>query len=256
VRHIHTPTWAAICCGTLLIVGGCGTGPHLEVPTPGEQLYQDIRPEAIWAVSPEEITVVGSMTLKTGMPQGLILQTETAGRTWRRCAIEVHDLDGVTFQAACFLDRLRGWVAGVRHDQEGHTRPVVFSTRDGANRWREVFLPIDPAFEVTRVHSLKFIDDDEGSVEVLGRAPGSGALVQTSFSSSDGGRSWTVTSYRAENPEPAPDATVHFIDEEQGFRLRPAPYAGVTLVEATATRGEDWMPVTQIALAALPLYYH
>ncbi|MEE2713926.1 MAG: hypothetical protein VX913_14240 [Planctomycetota bacterium] len=238
-----------------LTLAACGSGPKLEIPTPGEHRYTSLEPLAIHAVSVEEFIITGSLTRTDGTPEGLILTTHTGGRTWRRLAAEVHDLKRTTFQAVFFSDRLRGWVGGVRVDAQGRARPVVFRTDDAGNHWSAVTLIQDPEAMVSEVHSLAFTSDRQGSVTVTLRDPATRETRETTFMTDDAGRSWTVGAYREKPTVPFRDQTSSMVDRERGFRLRKSQYPGVTLVEATISEGRDWMPVSELSIGALATYY-
>lgn len=238
-----------------LVLVGCGHGDRLEVPSPGEENYTSLDPVAIHAVSTRELIVTGSLTRKDGTPEGLILSTSDAGKTWRRLGVEVHDLRRVTFQDVFYADRLRGWVGGVRVDVQGRARPTVFRTEDGGNRWRETALVQDPEAVVSEVHSLAFVSDTDGTVGVTMKDPKTGATRETLFITDDGGRSWTASQYREKPRLPFHDQTTTMVDERRGFRLARSRYPGVTNVEATISQGQDWMPVAELSLGALSTYY-
>jgi photosystem II stability/assembly factor-like uncharacterized protein len=239
----------------LSFLGACGTGPHLEVPTPGEENYTALRPAAINAVSAAEVFVVGEMVRTDGTPEGLILLTETGGQTWRRLAVEIHDLRRTSFQAVYFIDRLRGWVAGIRVDSVGRTRPIIFYTDDGGNHFREAYLPQDPSLIATEAHNLLFTSDRDGAVGVSFTDPKTGKSGETYFVTQDAGRSWIVSAYRQDPKQPFYDQTQTFIDAKRGFRLVKTTYPGVTMVETTGSGGEDWMPICELSLGALSTYY-
>lgn len=237
------------------LVSSCGVGPELEVPTPAEDGYTALDPVAIHAVSSRELYVAGSMSRIDGTPEGLILATETAGRTWRRLAVEVHDLGRLTFQCVFFSDRLRGWVGGIRVDDQGRTRGVIYRTQDGGNHWREVPLIQEDDVLISELHTLVFTSDSEGSVGVSLSEGSTGEITETTFSTNDAGRSWSVTAYREKAKVPFRDNTRSMVDEQRGFRLRKSELPGITLVEATASEGKDWMPISQLSLSALHTYY-
>lgn len=252
---MHCTRFVLVLSITLTLVACAGTGPHLEVPTPGEERYTALQPVAIHAVSPSEVVVVGSCVRPDGTPEGLILTTEDGARTWRRRAIEVHDLDRVHFQSVFFADRLRGWVAGIRVDDLGRTRPVVYRTRDGGNHWWQCLVAQDPDLVVSEMHDLSFTSDREGQVTARYINAATLKELETTFLSDDSGRSWVATTFRAEPKEPFVDQTVAYIDSKRGFRLMKSPFPDVTLLETTASGGQDWMPIAEITLTALPTYY-
>ncbi len=252
---LRTTRLPALIITMVLTLAACGSGPPLEIPTPGEEVYTSLEPLAIHAVSVEEFVITGSLTRTDGTPEGLILSTHTGGRTWRRLAVEVHDLARTTFQTVYFADRLRGWVGGVRVDSQGRARSVLFRTEDAGNHWSEVGLVQDPEATVSEVHSLDFTSDSVGSVSVTLHDPTTSETRETTFATGDGGRSWVVAAYREKATLPFRDQTSSMVDRERGFRLRKSRYPGVTLVEATISEGRDWMPVSELSIGALATYY-
>jgi len=236
---------------------GCGSGPHLEVPTPPSSQYASLRPLAIHAVSPQVVFVCGNLLLEDGTPEGLVLRSEDGGRRWARTAFEVRDLRRVTCQTVFFTDRLRGWVGAIRVTDEGVTRPIVLVTTDGGNHWRERVLPMAPSMIVTEIHSLSFDSEEVGTVVVQTADPETFKLTETWYGTSDGGRNWEVLDDRF-RVAPAPrvaTSTAAMVDKKRGFRLRPGADGGVTYVETTASGGKDWLPVHEMSLAALDTYY-
>lgn len=252
---LRTTRIPALTMTLALVLTACGSGPKLEIPTPGEENYTSLEPVAIYAVSTQEFVVTGSLKRTDGTPEGLILTTQTGGRTWRRLGCEVHDLGRVTFQAVFFSDRLRGWVGGVRVDPQGRSRPVVFRTEDAGNHWTEVALVQDPNATVSQIHTLAFTSDTEGAVSVTLTDPASGETRETTYNTSDGGRSWSVGVYREQSDAESRQQSQSMVDRQRGFRLRKSRYPGVTLVEATISEGRDWMPVSELSLGALSTYY-
>lgn len=238
-----------------MAAGACGTGPKLELPSPGPEHYSSLNPVAIHAVSHREMVVTGTLTRNDGVPEGLILTSQTGGLKWHRCAVEVHDLKHLNFQTLFFSDRLRGWVGGLRVDGRGRTRPVIFLTEDAGNHWREVPLLQDPEVTVTAIHSLAFTSDSEGSVACTLRDPDSGETRGTTYATLDGGLTWVVESFREPPSVPFQAQTRSMVDQQSGFRLRRSPYPGVTFVEATASEGRDWMPVSELSVSGLATYY-
>lgn len=246
------------CLAALLAIGflgGCGSGPHLEVPTPGDEHYTALRPLALHAVTAKHVVVIGNIERNDGTPEGLILQSESGGATWHRRAVEVHDLGRVSFQSVYFGDRVRGWVAGIRVDTEGRTRPIIFRTEDGGNHWRETFLPQDPELVATEVHNLLFTSDRDGAVGVSFTDPSSGQEKESFFVTQDAGRSWVVSTWRQDPKQPVYDQTQSFVDPKLGFRLTRTDYPGITIVETTGSGGQDWMPVCELSLSLLSTYY-
>lgn len=237
-------------------LAGCrSSGDRLHVPTPGPENYRSLNPAALHAVSPKEIYVVGHLACLDGTPEGLILSSETGGESWRRHAVEVHDLRRVTFQCVTYADRLNGWVGGIRTDAEGRTRPTVFRTEDGGNRWREFRLPQDPGLLALQVHDLVFTSEADGAVGVTFAETPGGPEKESYFVTQDGGRSWVAKSYREAPKAPVYDQTVSFIDEMRGFRIVPTTAPGVTRLEVTGSGGKDWMPVQDLQVADLATYY-
>ena len=250
--YAHTKTVALSVI--VVVLAGCG-GTHLEVPTPTRELYSSLDPVAIHALSTFELYVVGSVTLNDGNPEGLILASETGGRTWRRLAVEVHDLGRTTFQTVHFADRLRGWVGGLRVDDRGRTRGVVFRTEDGGNHWRETMLVQDPNVLISQIHSIAFVSDLEGAVVLSILAPGAKEPRQTAYVTRDAGRTWSVASYREVAKVPFVDHSRSMLDVKRGFRLRKSKFPGIHVIESTVSEGKDWMPISEISVAALNTYY-
>ena len=238
---------------TLLTVVSCST-PPLVAPAPDSTEYSSLEGRAVHAISPHAMVVVGNLYRQDGTPEGMILSTETDGRTWRRYASEVHDLRNLVFQTVHYTDRLRGWVGGVRTDADGQTRAVVFRTSDGGNHWREVPLLIGNEMALESLHSLNFTSDTDGSIVALGRDT-DGALKETEFSTTDAGRSWLVSRYREGVAVSVESETTSMVDEQRGFRVRPSQLSGVAVVEATASSGLDWMPVCDLTVRNLDTYY-
>jgi photosystem II stability/assembly factor-like uncharacterized protein len=209
---------------------------------------------AVHGVTAQVAIVVGSLLRNDGIPEGLILATETTGRTWRRLATEAHDLNRVTFQAVYFGDRLRGWVAGIRVDSQGLTRAVIFRTEDGGNHWREGTLLGDQELLVSSVHSLQFSTDRDGMVTVMVATP-AGERAETTYATEDAGRTWNVSSFRESVALRVSDGSTSMVDDTQGFRVRPSDLPGVTRVEGTASGGRDWMPLCELSVRDLDTYY-
>lgn len=224
---------------------GCGSGPHLVVPTPRAADYASLEPFAVHAVSQNEVFAVGVARRNDDTPEGLILGSTDGGRNWRRLAYAHHDLGRVVFSSVWFNDRLRGWVGGVRTHSDGRTVPVVFATSDGGNRWREVELLQDSRALTTGVHGLNFTDDREGSVQVELVDPASGGVHTTVFRSVDAGRTWIAATWRGPLAVPA-DPTKSWVGADQtvGSRLTPTGLPGVTAVQKTASSGRDWVEMS------------
>lgn len=254
MRSIHA-LWSRIVLPAALLAlpSGCSS-PRLVVPAPGAGEYASLSPAAVHAVTPQALVVVGSLERTDGTPEGLILSSETSGRTWRRLGSEVHDLRRVVFQTVYFSDRLRGWAGGVRVDPAGSTRAIVFRTEDGGNHWREVPLLLDPELIVTLVHSLAFSSDTEGTVTAMVTLPG-GERKETRFGTTDAGRTWNVLQFRDSVALRATDESVSMLDDIQGFRIRTTDLPGVTSVDATASGGRDWMPIAELSARNLDTYY-
>jgi photosystem II stability/assembly factor-like uncharacterized protein len=224
------------------------------VPTRTADEYSGLVATAIHGVSPDVAFVVGNLVRTDGVPEGLILGTETRGRTWRRMATEVHDLARVNFQTVFFGDRLRGWVGGVRVDAVGNTKAVVFRTQDGGNHWREAALLGDEGLLVSAVHSLRFTSDSEGTITVMVIAD-TGERSETTYITQDAGRSWSVNQYRASVALRATDESTSMVDESHGFRVRPGDLPGVTVLHGTASGGRDWMPICDLTVRNLDTYF-
>jgi photosystem II stability/assembly factor-like uncharacterized protein len=228
---------------------------HLEIPTPSEERYSSMHPVAIQAVTSSHLIVVGNMVRHDGTPEGLVLFSEDGGRRWRRAGVEVHDLSRTTFQSVFFIDRVRGWIGGIRVDESGRAQAIVIRTEDGGNHWRKGTLPQDTSLIANDVHGLGFTSDREGTIAVTSIDPVTKQERETTFLTQDAGRSWVVSTWRQEPKQALYDQTQSFVDSKLGFRIVATSYPGVTTVETTGSGGQDWMPVCDLSLEALSTYY-
>jgi photosystem II stability/assembly factor-like uncharacterized protein len=246
-----------LAAAAVVLLGCRGTGTHLVVPTPSHASYTAVNPAVVHALSAKDLWVAGDLTTTSGAPEGLILWSEDGGQRWHRAASEVNDLSNLTFSSIYFTDRLRGWLAGRRVTPEGRHRAVVFRTKDGGNHWDEVVLPARDDARIEDLHSVVFKSDSEGEVLVSFRDPKTSEVRETVYTTVDGGRAWTATAFLQEPKAKTIDRATTFFDnaKQTGFRLTRSPRVGVTALEATASGGKDWMPVSEFSLSRIPSYY-
>lgn len=249
---------ALMAVAVILVLGGCkGTGTHLVVPTPPASRYVAVNPVAIHALSRNDLWVAGDLATTGGTPEGLILWSNDAGNRWRRSGSEIHDLGNLTFSSIYFTDRIRGWIAGKRITAEGVHRGVVFRTVDGGNHWTEVTLPAGDQVAIEDLHSIAFKSDTDGEVVVAYRDPATSNVTESVYTTVDGGRVWSISSFAQAAKAPASDRSLCYfnVTKTNAYRLRRSERPGVTVVEETASGGKDWMPVSEISLSYIPSFY-
>lgn len=238
-----------------LAVSACSDGPHLQLPTPPHERYTALVPTAVHAISPRELVVAGHLVCADGTPEGLVLFTSDGGKSWRRHAVETLPIQRLRLDCISFADRLRGWIAGIRVDEQGHTRAVVLRTEDAGNHWRESLVPLQTDIVLTGIQSLLRETDNDGSITVTTVDMKSGEANECAFKSVDGGRSWLGLTWMQPSTMPITDFSACTLGSGQGFRLRAGAGAGCTLLEMTGNDGTSWMPVSELTLSALPSYY-
>lgn len=238
-----------------LLLAACSEAPVLELPTPSHDRYSAIVPTAVHAMSTREMVVAGHLMCVGGAPEALVLLTSDGGKTWRRHAVEFTPIQGLRLDCISFVDRLRGWVAGIRVNAAGHTQAIVLRTEDGGNHWRESMLPLQTDLVLTGIRAMKRETDNDGTIAVATVDAKSGEARECVFKSGDGGRSWMGVTWMQACNGPAPDFSTFMLGSGQGFHLRSGTAQGTTLLEITGNDGASWMPVTEISLGALPSYY-
>lgn len=256
---MRRPTFlAAAAFAAACALTGCEySGPHLEVPTPDPNRYAAVRLDACFAISPEDCWVIGEIDVAGGRPEGLVAVTEDSGRRWRRLVGEHVDLTDVKPTTIHFVDRLRGWIGGRRITPDGVHVPLVLRTYDGGGHWIENVLPMEPGLEIVDVHTLEFASDFEGYVSVMTKTAGETDPKETVYLTRDAGRSWTVGEFRLDPRTPAAKRSESFVPSSaaNGFRVRRSARPGVTVVETTASGGNDWSPVAEFSPTYVPTWY-
>lgn len=131
----------------------------------------------------------------------LLAVSRDGGDTWERVSLD--SATNVEPLAVLFVDHEHGWVCGF--DRAGQ-QIVVFTTTDGGDSWQsQRLLPVD--VDPEHLPFASFAALDAASVVLVGTDPSSPALEGNrpfSFTSGDGGRTWT--------PSTIPAAYTAFVD--------------------------------------------
>jgi photosystem II stability/assembly factor-like uncharacterized protein len=161
---------------------------------------------------------------------GGLFWTAAGGHSWRVITPPVREawwLRGVYFR-----DPKRGW-ALAEEGEEGATRPVFFSTRDGGRFWQRT--PVQIPGLLLPAASVSFAPTGEGSVFALIKESGDTASNQGFLlRSGDGGRTWR------ELPRPPQSGEISFDSARRGWLAGryPAPQ-----LWRTEDGGRSWTEV-------------
>jgi photosystem II stability/assembly factor-like uncharacterized protein len=233
----------------------CSSEPGLTLPAVDRGHYVQLMPTAIHAITARELVVTGYVQCADGSPEGLVLMSSDGGKAWRRLGFEHVKVTHTRLDCASFSDRLRGWVAGVRVDDQGLTEAVVLRTEDGGSHWRMSVVPVKSAeIVISGVQSLRRDTDSDGVITLTCLDPKTGEARESAFKSSDGGQSWKGLTWLQPSTSPITDFSTSALGAGQAWRLRHAADGESTFVEITANDGKAWLPVSELRLAALSSY--
>jgi len=180
------------CQGTVQPVAGGGlwvmTGSSLLVSSDGGATWSDATPSGVNLTDSSFCALDGSdawmaavtATDEYGGPARVgVWQTSDGGTTWNRTAT-VPDPSEAYPGAIQFVDAEHGWLmmglAGMAHDA------LLFGTDDGGATWSQL--------AGTYSGDLDFVSATQGWLAF----PGGGAGGQGVYATTDGGRTWTLTS--------------------------------------------------------------
>jgi photosystem II stability/assembly factor-like uncharacterized protein len=147
-----------------------------------------------------DVQFIGSKNIVVVGGQGVFIKSTDGGRTWKSPSTGM----SCTFQSACFLTDLAGWIAGSETSPfTGLDTGVLLATEDGGQTWRRI-----DGGQLPPLKYVRFFGLEEGVVVGQGTSDVPSGILKTG----DGGKSWQPVSGVAQ----APWRAACFIDSEMG----------------------------------------
>ena len=198
-----------------------------------------------------DVCGVGSNCWAVG-ERGVVLRSHDAGQTWETSVLSTE----CSLASVCFLTNQTGFVAGSRYDSlNRRRRPVLLSTRDGGQTWRdhehesERLSGVEPGMIATAdlppLTWVRFFDLENAIV--IGSADFTNAPGQV-FRSNDGGKTWQALKSDVDEAQWKSGA---FLSVNDGFVVGRGNALGVAVSQQVVALARPQNSLRQIHAASL-----